>query len=167
MDKAKLITELSKLPTDETKAIFMLEHIKQLEENFIEAQDRIEDRCERLITEFFSESLDLPREIKKYAKIGMRYENFIDRFKTKIALDDCVISGEAKELLQISKAEILKLRSNISKAKMSTAQVKRDLRVMERQIFAYREIETLKTDPQKRKAKRLTESGYLPKYKIS
>ena len=148
------------------RVLWMLEQVEQLEKQFESAQDKITDRCEKMISDFFGESLDLPKKIKKYAEIGVRYQNFIDRFKSKIILDDGHISIEAKNLLLASKAEILNLRSNISKAKLSTSQYKRDLRVMERQIYAYREIETLKTDTKKRKAKKLTESGDLPKYKI-
>ena len=166
MTKNQIIEQLTKMP-ENARVIWMLEKIEEIRNDFETASDRIEDRCEKLITDFFSETLSLPAEIKKYAQIGIKYQNFIDRFKSRIALDDCVVSGEAKELLHTAKAEILKLRSNIRKAKESTSQVKRDMRVMERQLFAWREIDTLKTDLQKRKAKQLTESGNLPKYKIS
>ena len=165
MDKKKILEQLAKFPSDETKAVWMLEHKKKLESKFETSSYRIEDRCERLITDFFSETLSLPAEIKKYAQIGIKYQNFIDRFKSRIALDDCVVSGEAKELLHTAKAEILKLRSNIRKAKESTSQVKRDMRVMERKLYCNEQIETLKTDTKKRKAKRLTEND-IPKYKI-
>ena len=75
------------------------------------------------------------------------------------------MSGEARELLQTAKAEILNLRSNITKAKLSTAGYKRDIQSMERKIYTFENIELLKTDKQKRKAMKLCE-GNLPKYKI-
>ncbi len=167
MDKNKIIEQLAKFKDDNSKALWMLSHIKKLEEDFEEAQDIIEDNCQSLIKEFFSETIDLPAEIKRLAQIGTKYESFIDRFRSKIMLDESIVSGEAKELLQIAKAEILQLRSNIRKAETSTSNIKCDMQTMERKLYAYREIETLKTDSKKRKARKLTEDGNLPKYKIS
>ncbi len=152
---------------EKSRVIWMVEQVEKMREDYEKVSDKIEENCQSLIKEFFSETIDLPAEIKRLAQIGMRYESFIDRFKSKIILDESIVSGEAKELLQTASAEILQLRGNIRKAETSTSNIKCDMRVMERKLYAYREIETLKTDSKKRKARKLTEDGNLPKYKIS
>ena len=164
MEKKEIIEQLQKMP-EPARVIWMLEQIEQMEKDFEEASDRISDRCERLISDFFSESLDLPKKIKRLAEIGVRYQNFIDRFKSKIMLDESIVSGEARELLQTAKAEILQLRADITKSEVLSAGYRRDMRIMERQLYAYREIETLKTDKQKSQARKLCE-GLSTKYKI-
>ena len=165
LNKNKIIEQLQKMP-ENSRVVWMVEQVEKMSEDFEKAQDKIEDNCQSLIKDFFSETIDLPAEIKRLAQIGMRYESFIDRLKSKIMLDESIVSGEAKQLLQTAKAEILQLRSNIRKAETSTSNIKRDMQIMERKLYAYREIETLKTDSKKRKARKLTEDGNLPKYKI-
>lgn len=158
MNKKKLLTELSKFKDDNSKALWMVEHIQKLEDQFEVASYKIEDKCQKLISDFFDGVLDIPIEIKKYASIGMRYSTFIDRFKSKIALDDCLISSETKELLLASKHEIQKLRNVISKTTRSTSQIKKDMWSMENQIYMYEQIQLLETDAMKGKAKQLCEN---------
>ena len=95
----------------------------------------------------------------------MRHESFIDRFKSKIVLDECIVSGEAKQLFQTARAEILQLRSNIRKCKASTSDIQNEMKTMKRQIYCHEQIGLLKTDAQKRKAKKLCE-GTTSIYKI-
>ena len=94
----------------------------------------------------------------------MRYEGFIDRFKSKITIDECIVSGEAKELLTAAKAEIQNLRSNIRKAKESTVQVRKDMNAMKRQIYMHEQTEKL-PEILKKKARNLCE-GASSMYKI-
>ena len=165
MDKIKILEQLKSFKTDESKAIWLLSQVEQIEKDFEMAQNKIEDKCQSLISDFFSETLDLPKEINRLAQIGVRHESFIDRFKSKIILDEGIVSGEAKELLQTAKAEILNLRSNIRKAANSTSDIKREMQIMERKIYLHEQIELLKTDKQKQKVKSLCENANS-KYKI-
>jgi hypothetical protein len=152
MDKKKIITELKKLPSDEAKAVWLLGQVEKLEEQFEEATDRIEDKCQRIISE-------LPKEIQKYAKIGLRYSGFIDRFKSAIAIDSMVIDEEVKGLLMMAKAEIQKLRSEKSAIIRDTTQSRKDVKEMKLQLYAWHQIEKLKTDNQRKQAKKLCENA--------
>ncbi len=159
MDKKQIIEQLKKFPTDETKAIWLLSQVEQLEEQFETANDIIQDKCEKLISEFFSETLDLPKKIKKYAQIGMRYSGFINRLKTRVAIDEMVVDEEIKELFQMAKAEIQSLRREKSAILRDTAQTRKDIKNFKIQLYANEQIDLLKTENQKRKAKQLVEGA--------
>jgi hypothetical protein len=166
MNKKKILEQLAKLPTDETKALFMVEHIQKLKEQFIEAQDILEDKTYKFVEDFLNNGVDVPKDMRKYISIGKRYSDFIDMFRSRVAIDDCVISEEAQNLLMMARAEIQKLRGQIAGTKIETNAIKKDIRIMKNQIYCHQEIELLETDTQKRKAKQLCE-GVSQKYKIS
>lgn len=165
MDKKKILNELSKFPTDETKAIWMYQTVKQLEEQFEEAQDILEDKTYRFVEDFLNDGIDLPREMRKYIAIGQRYSNFIDMFKSRVRFDEGLLNQETKDLLMMARAEIKKMRGIISGTKADTLQIKKDMQNMERAIYTHEQIQLLKTDSQKKKARTLCE-GITSKYKI-
>ena len=53
------------------RVLWMLEQVEQLEKQFESAQDKITDRCEKMISDFFGESLDLPKKIKNMQKSAL------------------------------------------------------------------------------------------------
>ena len=71
------------------------------------------------------------------------------------------------KLLTAAKFEIETLRREISSKKRDTVETQKNMRVAERKIYTYEQIELLKTDAQKRKARNLCECANVSsKYKI-
>jgi len=166
MDKKKLLTQLKKLKSDESKCIWLLSQVEQMEKNFEKANDIITDKCESLIKEFFSESIGLPAEIKRLSIIGQRYENFVQAMRFRIAVDEGLVAGEAKELLTMAQMEIKRLRAQKNKIYRDTQHVRNDMRLMQTEIYMHEQISKLKTDKQRTTAKKLCE-GAKTKNKIN
>lgn len=165
MDKKKILEQLAKFPTDQSKAVWMLEKIEEIRNDFETASDVLEDKTYKFVNDFLTDGTDLPKDMQKYIAIGKRYQDFIEMFKCRVAIDDCVISEEAKELLLMSRAEIRKLRSTIAGTKANTVQIKKEMKIMERDIYCREQVEKLSTTAMKKKARILTE-GASSKYKI-
>jgi len=165
MTKTQIIEQLKKFPSDESKAVWLLSQVEKLDEDYHEFKDKLEDKMQALVNDVFEQDIGLEKDIKRWAAIGQRYESWIERFKMRIAVDDCVISNEAADLLKMAKHEILDLRKKINRQKRENSIIKKDIKEMERQIYAHEKIQSLETNAQKRKAKKLCE-GVTAKFKI-
>jgi len=157
MNKNKIIEKLSKLPTDETKALWMMERIEGIEKDHEQFKDKLSDTTAKTINEILEEDLTIPEKVLEYASKGELYDDLIKQFKIRMSVEEGMIDEPVKKLLKEAKEEIIKLRANIQKAKTSTAMIKEDIKEMDAQIYAYEKIELLENDNLKKRAKKLTE----------
>ena len=167
MTKKQIIEQLKKIPTDEAKAVWLLSQVEKLDEDYQEFKDLIEDKCQKIINDAFENELGLEKDIKRWAALGQRYETWIERFKGRLCVDECVAEGEARELLQDAKFTIQKLRQEEAAIIRDTAAVRKDMKLMENQIYAWQESEKLKTDSQRKQARKLCEGKNLTKNKVN
>ncbi len=165
MDKKKILNELAKFPSDESKAVWLLSQVEKLESDYQEFQDIIHDKTEKIISEVLRDDLDISEDLERWATLGRNWENWIQRFKGRIIVDEGIADGQAKKLLKAAKFTIENLRREISSTKRDTVQTLADMKTMKRKIYIHEQIEKLKTDSQKRKARNLCE-GANSMYKI-
>ncbi|MCD4693300.1 MAG: hypothetical protein K8R79_10325 [Calditrichales bacterium] len=141
MDKGKILEQLAKFKDDNSKALWMLERIEKDYERF---KDKLTDTTAKTINEIFEEDLQLSENVRKWAYKGKLYDNIIQQFKIRISVDDCLMDEQALSLLREAKGTILNLRSNIAKAKNSTAMVKDDIKTMRKQLYIYKRLDEMK-----------------------
>jgi len=167
MTKEKILEGLTGLRTNKARVDWMHSEIEQMRKNFEEASDIIENKMQKLISEFFSETLDLPKEIQHYAQLGMRYAGWIERFKYRSMIDEGIVNGEARELLYAARAEIKKLRAEKSRIIRDTASTRQNMKEMKIQLYAWQESEKLETESQRKQARKLCEGSNLTKNKVN
>ena len=144
MDKKNILTELSKFKDDNSKALWLLSQVEQMENDYNEFKDRLSDATAKYVDEILSEDLEISENVRKWAAKGKNFDNLIKQFKIRMSYDDCLMDEEALSFLREAKGKIIKLRSNISKAKMSTAMVKDDIRLMQKQLYIHRRLDEMK-----------------------
>ena len=165
MDKTTIMESLKSLTSNKDRCDFMYSEITKMREDFETTNDLLEDKVYKFVEDFLSNGVDLPKEMQKYIAIGKRYDDFIQMLKCRVRMSEGLLSEQASDLLIMARAEIKKLNGRISGIKADSLEKKADMRVMERQIYCHEQIEKLKTDSHKRRAKQLCE-GANSKYKI-
>ena len=155
MNKNKIIEKLSKLPTDETKVLWMMERIEGIEKDHEHFKDKLSDTTAKIINEILEKDLTIPEKVMEYASKGKLYEDIIQQFKIRMAIEEDLVNDEARELLREAKETIINLRSNIAKAKASTNCVREDLEIMSKQLYIHKKLDKVRTDIAKQRVKRL------------
>lgn len=155
MNRKNILEQLKNFKTDETKALWMMERINEIENDVEAYKDKLSDATAKTINDIIEEDLEFPEKVLKYAATGEFYQDLIDQFKIRMAIDDGLVNEEARELLREAKQTILNLRSNIAKAKASTKCVREDLKIMSKQLYIHKKLDEVKTDTAKKRVKRL------------
>jgi len=145
MNKNKIIEELSKLPTNETKALWMIERIEGIEKDHEQFKDKLSDTTARTINEIIEEDLTIPDKVMEFASKGELYDDLIKQFKIRMSVEEGMIDEPVKKLLKESKQEIVRLRDNIRKVKASTSAVKEDLATMSKQLYIQKRLDEMQT----------------------
>ena len=144
MDKGRILEQLAKFKDDNSKALWMLERIERIEKDYERFKDKLTDTTAKTINEIFEEDLQLSENVRKWAAKGKIYDNMIKQFKIRMSYDDCLMDEQALSLLREAKQTIIKLRSNIAKAKTSTAMVRDDIKTMRKQLYIYKRLDEMK-----------------------
>lgn len=105
-EKEKIQEELNK-QNEEWKN----SEIGKLEEKFEEYKESIVKKFSDFVDHVITEEIEIPEQVREYARKGQIYEPIIEEFKTKIAVDQGLIDEEVKSILKEAKDKIIELEN--------------------------------------------------------
>jgi len=101
--------ELSEDKITETKEKL----VEDYEAKFDEYKEEITSKFSNFVDSVLDEEMVIPEKILEYAKKGELYDELIEQFKVRLALDEGMLDDEVKGLLKEAKEEIISLRGQM------------------------------------------------------
>ncbi len=117
--------------------------IKEFEDKFEDYKSDITSKFSNFVDSILDEELKIPEKILKYASKGELYDELIEQFKIKLAIDDGVLDKEVKSLLGEAKDEILNLKNEINKLTAEKMTLESDAKEMAVNIYLRKKCEGL------------------------
>ena len=88
--------------------------VEQMEERFEEYKKEITSKFSNFVDSVLEEELVIPEKVLEYARKGELYNELIEQFKIRLAIDEGLLDNEVKDLLREAKKEILSLRDEMN-----------------------------------------------------
>lgn len=150
----KVIVETKAEELAESKVAEKLEGEKEkLKEEY---ETKFEDYRESLTSKFsnfvdnvLDEEMVIPENVLKFAAQGELYHELIDQFKTRLAIDEGMISEEVRGMLKEAKEEIESLREKIDESTGKVLELEQDANEMAAQLYIREKCDGL-TESQKK-----------------
>lgn len=143
MMKDKLSTEKDKL-------------VEEYEKKFEEYKEDITNKFSNFLDSVLDEELNIPEKVIEYARKGELYEDLIEQFKTRLAIDEGLLDNEVKELLREAKKEIINLRNEVNSLTESNLEVSEDAKKLAVSLYIHEKCDGL-TESKKSKVMSLLE----------
>lgn len=106
-DRAKELTkEITEPVIEQAKS----ELVSEYEEKFAEYKDGVVTKFSNFLDKVLDEELEIPSHIQEFARKGELYEDLIEQFKVRLAIDEGILDEEARGLLREAREEITSLR---------------------------------------------------------
>jgi len=99
---------IDKLTEKETALKEML--VTEYEEKFEAYKSDITEKFSNFVDEILEQELTIPEHIVEFARKGELYDDLIEQFKTRLAIDENMIEAEVKDLLKEARDEIKSLK---------------------------------------------------------
>lgn len=117
--------------------------MEEYETKFEDYKKDISSKFSDFVDSVLDEELEIPEKIKNYAKKGELYEELINQFKIKLALDEGMLDNEVKGLLKEAKDEILRLKDEVNKSIAKEMELKEDAKAMAAQLYLRKKCDGL------------------------
>ncbi len=148
--KAKEIAD-SKLDEEKEKLV------EEYEQKFEQYKEDMTSKFSNFVDDILEKELQIPDQIKEYARLGEEYQPLIESLTTKIAIDNGKIDEKAKGLLKESKEEIESLRDKVNDMTSKNMELSEDAKEMASHIYLMKKCEGL-TESKKEKIVKLLEN---------
>lgn len=122
---------------------------EEYETKFNEYKDDITTKFSNFVDSVLDEEMVIPENIKKYAHLGEAYEELIEQFKIRLAIDEDLIGDEVKTMLKEAKEEIEALREKMDEMKGTKLELEKDSAKMAAHIYVRQKCDGL-TEAQKK-----------------
>ena len=153
--KAQEITEIKvkeSLVTEKEKLI------EEFETKFEDYKEDVTSKFSNFVDSILEEEMVIPEKIVKYARLGELYEDLIDQFKIRLAIDENLLDNEVKVMLKEAKDEIISLRDNVNELTGTKLQLEQDTKEMATHIFLRKKCDGL-TESQKNSIMNILENS--------
>lgn len=124
--------------------------VEEYENKFEEYKKDITSKFSNFVDSVLDEELKIPENVLKYAKLGESYNELIEQFKIKLAIDEGLLSGEVKSLLKEAKDEIEKQKEELNKMIAEKMELESDAKEMAAHIYLRKKCDGL-TESQRTK----------------
>jgi Zn finger protein HypA/HybF involved in hydrogenase expression len=124
--------------------------IKEYEEKFEEYKKDITSKFSNFVDSVLDEELKIPDKVLQYARKGELYEEVIEAFKVKLAIDEGALTEEVKKLLKEAKDEIVDLRGQVNGLTATNMELAEDAKELSAHIYLRKKCDGL-TESQKTK----------------
>jgi hypothetical protein len=139
------------IATDKVEENLVIEKEKLVEEYETKFEDYKEDvtsKFSNFVDSILEEEMVIPEKIVRYARLGELYEDLIDQFKVRLAIDEGLLNDEVKGMLKEAKEEIETLRSDVNELTGTKLQLEEDAKKMATHIYLRKKCDGL-TETQK------------------
>lgn len=104
------IAEKVQVKLDEGLETAKSDMVEQLEEKFENYKEDLVTKFSNFVDDILKEELVLPENVVEYARLGEQYQDLIEQFKVKLAIDEGVLDDDVKGLLKEAKEKIIELQ---------------------------------------------------------
>jgi len=126
------------------------ELVEEYENKFNTYKDGVTSKFSNFVDNVLDEEMVIPENVIKYAKLGELYEDLIEQFKVRLAIDEGMISDEVTEMLSEAKEEIITLRDKVDESTGNILELEQDASEMAAQLYIRQKCDGL-TESQKKK----------------
>ena len=116
----------------------------EYEGKFEDYKKDITSKFSNFVDSVIDEELLIPERVMEYARKGELYDELIEQFKVKLALDENVLDNEIKDLLGEAKDEITSLRKNVNSLTSSNMTLEEDAKAMAANLYLRQKCDGLK-----------------------
>ena len=153
-DTLKTIIEVKAQEIADAKVEEVLESKKtslkeEFDTKFAEHRDSITSKFSNFVDTVLDEEMKIPATVLKYAKQGELYHELIEQFKTRLSIDEGMISGEIRDMLKEAKSEIESLREKLDESTGKNLELGQDASEMAAQLYVREKCDGL-TEAQKK-----------------
>ena len=150
----KTVIDIKAQEIAESKVEGLLEEAKtklteEYETKFDEYKDSLTSKFSNFVDSVLDEEMIIPENVIKFAKQGELYHELIEQFKTRLAIDEGMISEEVRGMLKEAKEEIESLRTKLDESKGVTLDLEKDASEMAAQLYIREKCDGL-TESQKK-----------------
>jgi len=122
---------------------------EEYEVKFDEYRDSLTSKFSNFVDSVLDEEMIIPENVIKFARQGELYHELIEQFKTRLAIDEGMISAEVRAMLKEAKGEIEALRDKLDKSKGENLTLEKDASEMAAQLYIREKCDGL-TESQKK-----------------
>ncbi len=140
--------EIAKSKMDELLKGKKEELVEEYETKFETYKEEITSKFSNFVDDIIEQEMVIPENVIKYAHLGELYDELIEQFKVRLAIDEDMIDEEVKDMLGEAKEEIETLRSQLDESKGQILEFKEDTSKMAAHIYLREKCDGL-TESQK------------------
>ncbi len=122
--------------------------VEEFETKFEDYKEDVTSKFSNFVDSILEEEMVIPEKIVRYARLGELYEDLIDQFKVRLAIDEGLLNDEVKGILKEAKDEITTLRGDVNELTGTKLQLEQDAKEMATHIFLRKKCDGL-TESQK------------------
>lgn len=129
---------------------------EEYEEKFEEYKQMISEKFSDFVDKTLDEELQIPDEIKEYARKGQLYSDLIDQLKVRVGIDEGKLDEEARDLIREARDEIIKLKDRLNEIEGTNIDLSTSNKKLSGELYARKKCDGL-TESQKARALKLLE----------
>jgi hypothetical protein len=123
---------------------------EEFEQKFEDYKEETLSKWSDFVDSVIAEELQIPEEIKQYAKYGEQFKPILDQIRTQLGINEGTLDDTAKDLLKEAKSEIESLRSEYNGLMKEAMELREDAKEMAAHIYLRKKCDGL-TEAQKTK----------------
>lgn len=140
--------ELSESKIDEEVKAEKKRLAEEFEDKFTTYKDDVTSKFSGFVDSILDEELMIPEKVQRYARLGELYEDLINQFKVRLAVDEGLLNDEVKGMLKEAKDEIVSLRKNVNELTGQKMTLEKDAKDLATHIYLQKKCDGL-TESQK------------------
>ena len=122
--------------------------VEEFETKFEDYKEDVTSKFSNFVDSILEEEMVIPEKIVRYARLGELYEELIDQFKVRLAIDEGLLDAEVKGMLGEAKEEIISLRNNVNELTGTKLQLEKDAKDLATHVYLRKKCDGL-TESQK------------------
>jgi hypothetical protein len=142
-------TEIAEGKVEESLKAEKEKLVEEFETKFEDYKEDVTSKFSNFVDSILEEEMVIPEKVVKYARLGELYEDLIDQFKVRLAIDEGLLDNEVKGMLKEAKEEIQKLRDDVNEATGKALELEKDNKEMANHIYLRTKCDGL-TESQKK-----------------
>jgi len=123
---------------------------EEYESKFDEYRDGLTSKFSNFVDTVLDEEMVIPENVLQWAKQGELYHELVEQFKTRLAIDEGMISDEVRGMLKEAKEEIEALRVKVDESTGVNLDLEQDASEMAAQLYIREKCDGL-TESQKKR----------------
>lgn len=121
---------------------------EELEEKFETYKEDVTSKFSNFVDSILEEEIQIPEKVVEYARLGEMYQDLVEQFKIRLAIDEGALNDEVQSLLKEAKDEIVNLKEEVNELTKQNLEFEKDAQEMAAHIYLRKKCDGL-TESQK------------------